>query len=192
MQTHVPPEHICPAAHGAWPPHSQVPESEHVSDVMPQSTHATPPLPHAPGVGVTHTPAWQQPFGHDVASQLQTPPEQTWPAGHAGPLPQPQVPPSHESAVLPQLWHAPPAVPQADAVGGVVQVEPEQQPYGQLVPSHPLHTPAEQVSLPGQLVHMAPPEPHALGSLPGSHVVPEQHPVGQDVASQTHVAPTHS
>jgi hypothetical protein len=47
-----------------------------------------------------------------------------------------QLPPTQPSATFPQLAHAAPFVPQADAVGLAMQVVPEQQPLGHELASH--------------------------------------------------------
>jgi hypothetical protein len=95
----------------------------------------------------------------------------------------------HESDVMPQLLHAAPSVPHAEDVG-VVHVDPEQQPDGQVPEPHPLQTPPVQVSGLGQLEHMPPPDPQSPGVLPGWHCPMEsQHPEGHEVELQTHLAP---
>lgn len=52
-QTHTPPAQLCPAAHGAPPPHRQAP-LRHESAPVPQSRQAPPPTPHAEGAGAMH------------------------------------------------------------------------------------------------------------------------------------------
>lgn len=55
-QMHCPPEHRCPAAHGApVVPHTQAPDGLHRSVFCAsQAAHATPPSPHVGNDGVTH------------------------------------------------------------------------------------------------------------------------------------------
>ena len=46
--------------------------------MIPQLTHAAPPVPQAAVVGgAVHVDPEQQPLGHDAASQTQWPPEHT-------------------------------------------------------------------------------------------------------------------
>jgi hypothetical protein len=90
------------------------------------------------------------------------------------------------SALIPHALHAPPLAPHAVA-DGVVQVWPEQQPFGQVVPLQFAQDPALQMR-PMQSEHAAPPVPHWLPALPGSQVVPLQHPA-HDCGSQTHWPP---
>jgi hypothetical protein len=66
----------------------------------------------------------QQPVGHDAASHMHLPPEQTWPVPHTAPPPQVQAPLVEQvSPVVPQFVHMAPAVPHAVAEG-VVHVLP--------------------------------------------------------------------
>jgi len=177
--------------------------------------HAAPPEPQSPGVlpGSHLLLASQHPIGHELAVHLQLPPEHAWPGAQAPPAPHVQVPAAEQpSAVLPQLTHAPPLVPHADVVGGVVQVDPEQQPLGHDPESQthtpPLHTwPAphappiphehapegEQLSafVVSQVTQPAPFVPQ-LESDDALHVLPEQQPPGHEVALQTHAPATHS
>jgi hypothetical protein len=87
-------------------------------------------------------PPWQQPVGHEVASQMHLPPEHTWPLPHAAAPPHVQAPLVEQpSPVVPQSVHMPPAVPHAMAEG-VVHVVPVQQPVGHDAMSH-THLPPE-------------------------------------------------
>jgi len=83
-----------------------------------------------------------------------------------------------------QATHAAPPVPQV-TVDAVAQVDPEQQPLGQLVVLQSLQTPPAQIR-PAQSWQAAPPAPQALLAVPVKQVVPEQQPLGHDVRSQTH------
>lgn len=86
----------------------------------------------------------QQPEGQLFALQTQAPLTQACPEAQAVPLlPQTHWPLEQLSAVMPQTTHVPPLVPQLEAVGGVWQTLPAQQPVGQLVASH-THTPLTQ------------------------------------------------
>jgi len=132
-QTQRLPTQRFPAPHAGALPHWQTPLAEQVSAVCPlHATQAFPPLPQALTDGDMQLPAEQQPFGHEVESQTQAPNTQRFPAPQAGALPQRQVPAAQPSAVLElQATHAAPPAPQAAAVGGEMQVLPEQQPVGQ-------------------------------------------------------------
>jgi hypothetical protein len=64
-----------------------------------------------------HCPFAQQPFGHEVASQMQLPDAQRVPATQAAELPQRQVPvtPSHAFDTVPEHdAHAAPPTPQVE------------------------------------------------------------------------------
>lgn len=76
---------------------------------------------------------------------------------------------------MPHAMHEPPAAPHAEAEG-VVQVDPEQHPFGQEVPLQLVQAPALQMR-PMQSWHVAPPAPHCDSTLPGSHVLPSQQPL---------------
>jgi len=158
---------------------------------MPQLAHTAPPAPHFAAVGGdTHVDPEQQPEAQDETLQTHAPPEHTWPEPHGGFAPHLQTPPGQLSAVMPQLVHAAPFVPHADAVGGEVHVDPEQQPEAQVPEPHPLHTPPVHVSGLGQLEQAAPPVPQSIVELPGWHLPEEsQHPVGHELALQTQVPP---
>jgi hypothetical protein len=93
-----------------------------------QIAQAAPPEPHASGpVPGMQTLPWQQPDGHEAASQIHVPLEHLWPAPHGGPPSHRHAPPTQESAVMPQFTHPPPPVPQAEALG-VTHVVPAQHP----------------------------------------------------------------
>jgi hypothetical protein len=188
--THLPPEHTCPLPQAVAPPQVQLPVAEQPSPVVPQLVQLPPPVPHAIDEGVVQVLFWQQPVGHEVASQTHLPPEHSCPVAHAVAPPQVQVPLVEQpSAVAPQLVHEAPAVPQVAEDVGVLHVLPEQHPLGQLVALQPLHAPLPQVWPVGHVAHVAPAAPHALGSVPGWQVLPWQHPVEQEVASQMHAPP---
>ena len=129
--------------------------------------HAAPPIPHSGNIGGdSQVLSEQHPLGQDAGLQTQEPPLHAWPAPHGEPEPHLQEPPTQLSALMPQLVQAPPPVPHAEGVGGDVQVDPEQQPTGQLDELHPVHTPPEHD--PGlQSEHVAPPVPQSPGVLPG-------------------------
>lgn len=70
-QTQSPPEQTWPEPQGLALPHWHAPAVEHVSEVLPQSTHVPPEAPQLPGPGVSHTAPLQHPLGHDAGSQTQ-------------------------------------------------------------------------------------------------------------------------
>jgi hypothetical protein len=82
-----------------------------------------------------------------------------------------------------QVTQAAPPSPQV-VLDGAAQVEPEQQPPGQLVVLQSLQTPPPQMR-PAQFWQTAPPLPQLLLLVPARQVVPEQHPLGHEVRSQT-------
>lgn len=113
LHTHCPRTHTWPEPQAAPLPHVHVPVGEHVSAFAPHFWQAAPFVPHAAVDADSHTVPLQQPVGHDVASQTHLPPTHAWPAAHAGPPPQVQLPAVHASdAVALHCTHAAPAVPQ--------------------------------------------------------------------------------
>ena len=156
-----------------------------------QATHAAPPRPQLPNVGGTQALPLQQPLGHDSASHTQLPATQLVPAPQAAFAPQRHPPEDAQLSAreTSQVTQAAPPVPHAMAEPAVVQVEPEQQPPGQLDELQSAHAPPAQLPL-AQLWQAAPPVPQAAALLPERQVVPEQQPPGHEVASQTHAPPT--
>ena len=72
--THAPLTHFWPDAHGPpVVPQVHLPPDVQVSELMPQETHAAPPLPHVEREGASQVAPEQQPEGHEVASQTQVP-----------------------------------------------------------------------------------------------------------------------
>lgn len=80
---------------------------------------------------------WQQPLGHEVASQMQSPATQRCPPAQAGPVPHWQRPVLLQRLALvgSHVVHATPAMPHDESEGGV-HTPPEQQPPGHEVASH--------------------------------------------------------
>jgi hypothetical protein len=184
LQAHTPSKQICPETQAGRLPHVHAP-SVQPSPMMPQLAQVPPVGPHSVGDCVVQTLPAQQPVRHDVALQMHAPAEHCCPVAHGVVFPHWQTPDAEQlSAVIPQLVHAPPAVPQADTEGGV-QVGPEQQPVGHVVLLQLRQVPALQAALTGQLWHAPPPDPQALSLLPVSHVEPAQQPP-HDVPSQVH------
>jgi hypothetical protein len=144
-QTQAPARQRCPAAHAGPVPQAQAPLARHWSAVIPHAAQAPPPLPQAASDGVRQAPAAQQPFGQETPSHTQRPALQCWPAAHIAPPPQTQAPVAAEQPSArtgSQLTHAAPPDPHVVS-DAELHVAPVQQPFGQLLASHP-HDPPEQ------------------------------------------------
>jgi hypothetical protein len=181
-----------PPAHVAPPPQAQAPVVEQASArIELQATQAWPPEPQAVSDGALHAVPEQQPFGQLVASHVQDPAEQRWPAAHAAWVPHAQAPAAEQPSAC-RASHptqiAPPA-PQVAKDGGL-QVAPEQQPAGQLVALQPLQAPPAQLWPAGQASQVPPPVPQDAAVSPARHEPAEQQPWGQEVPSQTQVLAT--
>jgi hypothetical protein len=188
-QTQRPETQCWPTAHMAPPPQAQLPALEQASARMgSQLTQARPPPPQLGRDGRLQVVPEQQPFGQLVPSHTQAPLEQRWPAAHAALAPQAHVPVGEQlsarTASQPTQLTAP--LPQV-AKEGVLQVAPEQQPFGQLVELQPLHVPLLQLCPVGQTSQVPPPVPQDDGLSPARQLPAEQQPCGQDVPSQTQV-----
>ncbi len=94
-------------------PHWHVPATHALDVVGLQLLHWPPPAPQAVIPGVTQLCPEQHPVGHDVASQMQLPPEHRWPGRHAVPRLHVHCPAAEQPSPLePHTVHAPPPVPQ--------------------------------------------------------------------------------
>jgi len=97
-----------------------------------------PPRPHAVSAlpGMQRLPL-QHPLAQPVPSQVQAPPTQCWPARHAAPAPQPQVPSAPQLSLVmgSHARQAAPEVPHWAAVG-VVHRPVAQHPLGQVEALH--------------------------------------------------------
>lgn len=177
--------------HGARIPQAQLPAAVQLSErpSAVQSVHARPFEPHVAGARARQTLPEQHPSGHEVASHAHAPPTQCWPGAQAAPPPQVHAPRAQPSAPTPHVTHELPVAPHAIAVGGEVQVEPEQHPPGHVDALQLAHTPDAHVPE-AQLVHAAPPVPHALDDVPAMHELPWQQPLHED-GSHTHAPPEH-
>jgi len=181
----------------------------------PHDAQLVPPVPHwvvlVPG---WHTPeASQQPVGQLVASQVQLPLTQRWPAWHWAPDPHAQAPLVQRSARALQVLQVEAEAPQAAALwlAAARHWAPEQQPPGQdaavqaqepeaqvcpaaqAAPLPHLQTPVEQaLVLPEQGVQAWPPMPQfaALWADCTMHWPALQQPLGQLAALHTQVEPT--
>jgi hypothetical protein len=188
-QVHRPATQCWPVAHSAPAPHAQVPVAAQLSAVSgSQVTQAAPPLPQVDGDGALQVVPAQHPLGHEPASHTQVPPAQRWPTAQAGCVPQAHCPAAEQlsARTASQPVQVAPAVPQVATEGGL-HVAPEQQPFGQVVPLQPLHTPPTHNCAPGQLSHAPPPVPHDVALLPGRQAPAAQHPPAHEVPSHTQV-----
>lgn len=206
-QTHAPDTHRCPLPQGTPVPHWQAPVAPQRSALTEEHVVQLPPT--GPQLvsdsGVRHTPAAQQPFGHDKESQTQAPETQRWPLAHAAPAPHAQVPAVVQLSAVPVLHkeHAAPFAPQRKSDRDV-HVIPSQQPDGHEVAlqthlpavqrwptAHAAPVPQAQVPpaaqpsarVASQPTQTAPPLPH-VASDGALQVAPEQQPAGQLVALQ--------
>jgi len=128
----------------------------------------------------------QQPLPQLVPSHTQLFPTQWRPTGHWPMVPQRHWPALHAfERTASQAKHAPPSMPHWLAVVMPMQLEPLQQPPGQVVALHPVQAWATHEP-PAQEAHCAPPVPHSVATLPGRHTAPAQHPAGQLAALQAH------
>jgi hypothetical protein len=192
-QTQAPPRHRVPAAHGpAALPQRQVPvrESQRLALVASQVVQAAPATPHDARLGDWQAPLAQQPDGQESALHVHSPETHAVPAPHAGPAPQAHAPVSAQLSARDgsQLRQAAPPEPQVVDVRGE-QVEPEQQPLGQLAGLQPLQTPPVQV-VPAQSWQAAPPLPQLAFMPPERQVAPAQQPLAHETRSQTQAPPT--
>ena len=207
-QTHWPLTQRWPEPQAALKPHLHWPPPQ-LSAMAPQLMQAVPWLPHWLTETVWQRLPWQQAFGQLVASQVQAPFTQCWPAAQGAPVPHLQAPLVQLSAVMPQATQARPEVPQLPRAGWV-QLLPAQQPCGHEVESQtqaPLTqcwpmTQAEPVphaqaplrqesALPAAQAEQLPPiGPQALVETL-VQTLPAQQPVVQEFALQTQAPLTH-
>jgi hypothetical protein len=88
-QMHDPLAQRCPPTQAGPDPHSQFPVGpQRLALVLSHARQATPPTPQFATPASLHSSPWQQPPGHDMASQRHAPFMQRWPARQAGPPPQ--------------------------------------------------------------------------------------------------------
>jgi hypothetical protein len=150
-----------------------LPVLEHPSarPLVVQSTHSRPEVPQVVVERARHVVPSQQPDAHDIVSQMQAPSMHRCPVAHGAPLPHRHAPPAHVSERPSQATHTSPPVPHAIAVGGELQVDPEQ---------HPLATQSRQA---------APLAPQVV-AVRLTQTSPSQQPDGHEVASHTHAPDT--
>jgi hypothetical protein len=114
VQPHTPLLHAWPVAQGTpLTPQEHAPLRQR-SALAPHTEQAWPPTPQLEVEAVLQVLPTQHPPGHEVASQMQLPFEQRWPAPHAAFEPQRQVPAAVQVSVSlgSQGLQLPPAVPQ--------------------------------------------------------------------------------
>ena len=101
-------------------------------------------MPQVARPRVEHMLPEQQPDGHEVASQTQAPLTHFCPPPHAALVPQRHTPSDEQLSdfVASHCEHTAPETPQV-ATDGVLQVVPEQQPFGHETESH-VHAPPVQ------------------------------------------------
>ena len=163
--THAPATQCWPIEHAPPAPQAHAPFAAQWSvRVASQLVHAAPSIPQLDIEGTWHVAPTQHPVPHELASQMQVPPEQRWPAPQGLVLPHAHTPDAEQRSARTgsHRLHAAPPSPQVAMLAGL-HVEPEQQPLAQ-VAVHSAHVPL--VHDPAQLWHAPPPLPHAEGDVP--------------------------
>ena len=176
----------CPLTHCAFVPQRQTPVEQLSANVVMHVKHVAASIPHVGNGDVSQLFPLQHPSGHDVVSQTQLPPEQSWPAAHATFVPHRHAPVFEQlsAVVVSHPVQASPPTPQVASVEGS-QLAPAQQPPGQFAAVQPVHTPPAQFWLVGHGSHDDPLAPHCAVVLPGRHWPLEvQQPVGHEVTLQ--------
>jgi hypothetical protein len=138
-------KHLWPTGHAGPVPQLQAPAEEQLSVTRGvQALHALPLEPHAASDKGVHVAPWQQPLGHDVASQMQTPAIQCWPGLHGAPRPHLQTPSDAQvsASIELHLTHVAPFAPHASGAR-TVHADPAQQPSGHDVASHTQSPPTQ-------------------------------------------------
>ena len=136
-QTQAPPEQRCPCLQPAFMPQAQLPLVQRSARLGSQAAQLVPPVPQLASEEVWQ-PFWasQQPL-QLMASHTHCPFMQRWPALHAAPTPQRQLPAAQVSeSWAPHARQTLPPVPQLDTDGGMHWLLNAQQPAGQLIASH--------------------------------------------------------
>ena len=121
-----------PIAHAAAAPQRQAPAAEQLSDRASHTAQVEPASPHVRSDRVAQVAPWQQPLGHELASQIHRPPAQRWPPAHAAPEPHSQAPlgPHRLALLVSQPAQVAPPMPHVPKVGRL-QTPAWQQPPGQ-------------------------------------------------------------
>jgi hypothetical protein len=149
-----------------------------------------PAAPQFAGERIWQLVPWQQPSGHEVASQTQLPSTHRCPLLQAAPEPHEHFPVEglQPSALeVSQAMQTEPSAPHEALVVRLLQVFPLQHP----VQFPQLEQAPSQTSPCGHFAQLAPRVPQKFGSVPERQFAPLQQPVGQDVGSQTQVPCTH-
>lgn len=85
--TQVLPTQRWPSAQAGLAPHRQLPAAEQLSERASHTAQVEPASPQVASDRVAQASPWQQPLGHEVASQMHSPATQRWPPAQAGPVP---------------------------------------------------------------------------------------------------------
>ena len=118
---HSPPAQRWPPWQAGPEPHSHAPVGpQRLALLVSQASQAAPPAPQVVSDGALQTPVWQQPPGHEAASQTHAPFMHRWPPRHGGPPPQRQAPIIEQVSALSrsQPMQATPAVPHVEVDRG--------------------------------------------------------------------------
>jgi hypothetical protein len=118
-QTQVLPTHRWPIAHAALAPQRQAPAAEQLSARASHTAHVEPASPQVSKERVAQVAPWQQPLGHEVASQMHRPAAQRWPPAQAAPAPQAHAPvgPQRLALLASHASQADPPIPQVVSDG---------------------------------------------------------------------------
>lgn len=185
-QMHAPSEQRWPDPQAGPLPHAHSPLVEQLSaSAVSQGLQVSPAAAQAVADRVWQVLLLQQPLAHEIASQMQLPSAQRWPAAQAAFAAQAQAPLAEQLSARSgsQPTQTRPPLPHAERVGGEVQVAPEQQPPAQLTAVQPLQMPLLQCSG----VHdwqAPPPVPHAVSLVPARQTPSRQQPL-HDSSSHT-------
>jgi hypothetical protein len=110
----------CPVAQAAAAPQRQDPVDEQLSARVSHAAQVEPASPQVASDRIAQVVPWQQPLGHDVASQMHSPDAQRWPPAHGGPSPHAHAPAAQRSALLTsQVLQAAPGDPQVASDTGL-------------------------------------------------------------------------
>jgi hypothetical protein len=174
--------HRWPTAHAGSAPQRQAPVDEQLSARASHAAQVEPAFPQVASERVSHTVPWQQPLGHELASQVHSPEAQRCPPAHAGPDPHAQAPAALQPSALvaSQAMQVRPSLPQV-GTDGVLQVPPRQHPVGHDPASH-THAPFMQC-WPGWQAALPPhrqaPVTEHVSALSASHALQATAPVPQ-------------
>jgi hypothetical protein len=213
VHMHCPPTQARPEPQIGLVPHWHAPSAQWSAFCPSQPLQALPPVPQADSEGVAQVLPLQQLLGHELASQMQAPPEQRAPSPQGGDPPHMQSPPVQTLVEFPSHgWQAVPAVPHCCVLSLVMQVLPTQHPeqdwslhtqepeehawpapQAELLPHWQVPFEVQPSARSGSHATQAPPAvPHVLRPA-WWHDGPEQHPEAHVVALQPAQTPlTHA